>query len=103
MLTSRKQYLRSIIAALATLVIVLGLMMPTSTPQAQSSGNQGNPGIIPPGARPYGKTYGEWGARWWQWLLAIPAPVNPNLDPTGANCGQGQSGPVWFVAGNFGG
>jgi len=29
--------------------------------------------------------------------------VNPNLDPTGANCGQGQSGPVWFVAGSFGG
>jgi hypothetical protein len=51
----------------------------------------------------YGNTYGEWSARWWQWLLSIPAATNPNLDTTGANCTQQQSGPVFFLAGAFGG
>ncbi len=51
----------------------------------------------------YGATYGELSARWWQWLLSIPAAVNPNLDTTGANCGQGQYDDVWFLAGTFGG
>jgi hypothetical protein len=50
-----------------------------------------------------GASYGEWSARWWQWLLSIPAAVNPNLDSTGANCGVGQFDGVWFLAGGFGG
>lgn len=51
----------------------------------------------------FGATYGEWSARWWQWLLSIPAAVNPILDTTGANCAQGQEDDVWFLAGTFGG
>ena len=52
----------------------------------------------------FGATYGEWSARWWQWLLSIPAAVNPNLDQTGgANGAQGQVDDVWFLAGSFGG
>jgi len=51
----------------------------------------------------FGATYGEWSARWWQWLLSIPAAVNPNLDATGDNCTQGQKDDVWFLAGTFGG
>ncbi len=50
---------------------------------------------------PYGNTYGEWSARWWQWLTAIPAATNPNFDTTGVNCAVGQVGPVWFLAGTF--
>lgn len=50
-----------------------------------------------------GNTYGEWSARWWQWLLSIPADINPNLDETGADCAEGQTGNVWFLAGTFGG
>ena len=48
-------------------------------------------------------TYGEWTARWWQWLYSIPEERNPAADETGANCHEGQSGPVWFLAGTFGG
>src|SRR5262249_10337841 len=59
-------------------------------------------GIFPPGSEPYGLSYGEWSARWWQWLLQIPATTNPNLDSTGAHCTEGQSGHVWFLAGSFG-
>jgi hypothetical protein len=50
----------------------------------------------------HGASYGEWSARWWQWLLSIPAAVNPNLDMTGENCDQGQVfSDVWFLAGTF--
>jgi len=97
MIRSSQKHWRSIIAALA---VVLGLMMPTTTPQAQSNGN---PGVIPPIARPYGLSYGQWSAKWWQWALSIPEATNPLLDSSGANCAEGQAGPVWFLAGTFGG
>jgi hypothetical protein len=55
------------------------------------------------GVQTYGSTYGELSARWWQWLLSIPKAVNPNLDPSGADCMLGQVDDVWFLAGSFGG
>ncbi len=92
MIRSKKQYWRSIIAAL---VLVLGLTMPTSTPQAQSGGN---PGVIPPNARPYGLTYAQWSAKWFQWGLSLPVAGHPfNGCPSPPDAGQ--SGPVWFLAG----
>jgi hypothetical protein len=42
-------------------------------------------------------------AEWWQWALSIPTPVNPQTDTTGENAVIGQHGPVWFLAGFFGG
>ena len=42
-------------------------------------------------------------AEWWQWALSIPTSVNPQLDKTGENAVVGQHGPVWFLAGVFGG
>jgi hypothetical protein len=65
-------------------------------------GNMGNPGILPPQSMPYGKSYGEWGSAWWQWILAIPASASPLIDDTGANAANGQSGKVWFLAGTWG-
>jgi hypothetical protein len=50
-----------------------------------------------------GKTIGEWSAKWWQWAFEIPASTNPMLDETGAFCHLGQQGPVWFLAGVWGG
>ncbi len=41
--------------------------------------------------------------RWWQWAGSIPLEVNPLLDETGKYCDAGQSGPYWFIGGNFGG
>ena len=65
----------------------------------------GGPGdaIIATDAVVFGNTYGEWAGRWVQWVLSIPTASNPTLDTSGANCAQGQAGPVWFLAGNFGG
>jgi hypothetical protein len=62
-----------------------------------------NAGVLPATAHPYGHTYSQWAAAWWQWALGQPAPSNPVLDSTGAFCGQGQTGQVWFLAGTFGG
>jgi hypothetical protein len=42
-------------------------------------------------------------AQWWQVMLSIPTTVNPLLDTAGADCMVGQRGPVWFLAGTFGG
>jgi hypothetical protein len=33
----------------------------------------------------------------------VPLPINPIFDSTGQYCGEGQSGPVWYLAGTFGG
>ncbi len=45
----------------------------------------------------------ELAAQWWQWVLKTPAAQNPLLDSTGEFAGVGQSGPVWFLAGTWGG
>jgi len=62
-----------------------------------------NPNVAPLNSNPYGKSYGEWTAEWWKYVMAFPAPTNPLADPTGANCGDGQSGPVFFLVGTTGG
>jgi len=58
----------------------------------------------PPPTAPHLKSYSEWGALWWQWAVQTPAPNNPVLDTTGANCAVGQSVPgTFFLAGTFDG
>jgi hypothetical protein len=61
-----------------------------------------NPGVFSINSKPYGLSYPEWSAKWWQWLAQIPSGVNPVNDKTGANCAEGQSGSVWFLAGSTG-
>jgi hypothetical protein len=61
-----------------------------------------NPGVFPINSKPYGLSYAEWTAKWWQWAMQIPTSVNPITDKTGASCAQNQSGPVWFLAGSSG-
>jgi hypothetical protein len=53
-------------------------------------------------SKPYGLTYGDWTAKWWQWGYSIPKDINPAYDDTGKNCAQKQNGPVWFLAGTYG-
>lgn len=61
--------------------------------------------IFPPSpfGYPAGKTYSQQAASFWQWALSQPTATNPLLDTTGANCGAGQSGQTWFLAGTLGG
>ena len=62
-----------------------------------------NPKVLPPQSKPGGKSYGEWGAAWWKWALMFPISQSPITDPDGRYGSIGQSGNVWFLAGNFGG
>src|SRR4051794_17638175 len=39
------------------------------------------------------------GAKWWQWALEQPVSTSPLTDPTGDRCGNGQRGPIFFLAG----
>lgn len=73
-----------------------------ATAQKPALGANANPGIFPPNSLPDGKSYGSWNAAWWQWMLSIPGAQNPNEDTTGGYSNVGQSGPVWFLPGNFG-
>ncbi|MCX9083155.1 MAG: hypothetical protein OIN83_13285 [Candidatus Methanoperedens sp.] len=82
------------------LVVLFGATMSVAAMEASSNPN---PGVLPPDSELQGLTYSEWSAKWWQWLLGIPADKNPNLDDSGANCAEGQSGKVWYLAGTFGG
>jgi hypothetical protein len=95
-MNNRTKHRRSVVGLIA---VLLGLLVVTRA--SARPGFTLNPRILPPDSRPFGKTYGEWSAAWWQWSFSIPAPANPLLDDTGANCGQGQSGPVWFLAGKL--
>jgi hypothetical protein len=63
-----------------------------------------NPGIIDPTNSYAGKTYSEWAAAWWQHYMSLPATNNPFVyDPPYPACplSTGQSGPVWFICGNY--
>src|SRR5262245_59170953 len=74
--------------------LVLGLMMTTA-----AFARNDNPGVIPPEAAAFGKTYGEWSAAFWQWLYSLPVDQHPLFDT--ADCSAGQSGKVWFIGGTF--
>lgn len=54
-------------------------------------------------AKPYGVAFPEWTARLWQHVLSLPTGDSPLFDNGVNKCSIGQSGPVWFLAGNFGG
>jgi len=56
--------------------------------------------VIPSSELPFGASYEEWAAAYWQWALAIPAEKSPLLD---GPCEQNQSGSVFFLAGTMGG
>ena len=79
-------------AAYAAALAILSIL-----PAKATAGNLDNPGILPPDSHPYGMTYSDWTAAYWQWALAIPAPMNPLADTTGEYADVGQSGPVWFL------
>lgn len=85
-----------------SILSLFGLALALTLAVPASGDADDNPGVLPPNSRPYGKTYGEWGAEWWKWAASIPAAQNPGLDPTGRFGHIGQSGPVWFLIGLYG-
>lgn len=35
-----------------------------------AAGRNPNPAVLPPGSAPLGRTYGDWAAAWWTWVVA---------------------------------
>ena len=96
-----------ILILLLTVAVVSPLSSSSSSSQAQTIiNNSRNSNVkietFQADSKPYGLTYEEWTARWWQWAYSIPKDVNPAYDDTGRYCTQGQSGPVWFLTGTYG-
>ena len=80
----KRSTLKSALAAL----ILLG---------ALSSGlSAQDPRVIPPEGRAYGKTYAQWSAEFWKWLLEYPLAGHPAIDDPSFDFSARQSGQVWF-------
>jgi hypothetical protein len=60
---------------IATMVVACWLMASDAKPPVEAQGNS-NPGVLPPNSHAFGRSYGEWSAAAWQYLLAIPASIN---------------------------
>src|SRR5262249_22552324 len=88
---------RSTYPRLLTAALGVALATALALPAAGAAAN-----ILPPNSTAFGKTYGGWSAAWWQYVLAQPASSSPRVDPTGAGCGTGQSGRVFFLVGTSG-
>jgi hypothetical protein len=109
-LAGRRTYV--FIGIIVGVAIVIGVVFGTSVfrssaPPSITSGvgktDAVEPRIYPPDSEPYGLTYANWSAKWWQWYLSMPVETNPVNDATGKNCANNQDGPVWFLAGTSGG
>ena len=85
-------------AVIAAVSIFVGLLAGL-VPEVYAANK--NPSVIPPNAKSYGMTYGQWSAKWWQWAYSLPVDQNPWFDEGGscANGAHGQFGPVWFLTG----
>ncbi len=98
----------SLISLAAITILALSSAWQAAPAQLQSAASQaqtstGYSPVISPYKESFPLTYGEWGARWWQYVYGVPADQNPLSDMTGENCGVGQWGPVFFLVGTTGG
>jgi hypothetical protein len=85
-------------------VVAVVLLFPINVFNNQFAGADSiNPGVFALDSKPYGSTYGQWAANWWNWITSIPEENNPVGDETGEKCAIGQKGPVWFLPGTAGG
>jgi hypothetical protein len=85
-------------------VVAIVLLIPiTSFYNQFASADNINPGVFALDSKPYGSTYSQWAANWWNWITSIPEENNPVGDETGVRCAVGQKGPVWFLPGTSGG
>lgn len=87
--------MKRIYPRIAVLVAVVLLLVAI---YVASAGGSSNPRVLPPNAHVQGLTYGEWSAKWWQYVLSIPTPDNPLTGGTGNQCVYQRIGNVGLVA-----
>ena len=85
--------------SLAVFGALMGLMVTVVVWGTPAGASNQNPGVLPSSSTAFGRTYGAWSAAWWQYVEAQPVASNPLVDPSGAGCRVGQSGPVFFLVG----
>ncbi len=95
---SLKKYLFGKKLRLNVIAIILVIMV--LAPMVAAA-EKPNPGVVPVNSNFHGKTYGDWSAEWWKWVLSIPADRNPLNDTTGKFTTEAQSGDVWFLTGSW--
>ena len=78
------------------LLMILLLLIP---PIFVAYGDNVNEGLYAIESKPYGYSYSDWSAKWWQWILGIPENKSPLGDANGKYCAEGQAGPVWYLSG----
>jgi hypothetical protein len=59
--------------------IAFGLMLLTVTAVCVQPANAADNGIYRPTSKPFGLSYDEWSAKWWQWVYSIPLETNPQF------------------------
>jgi hypothetical protein len=82
--------------------LVVATMLITAGMATAGTAAAAAPTVVPPNQNVVGMTPSDWSAAWWQYVLQIPADINPATDTSGANCGVDQAaGPAFFLTGNF--
>ena len=61
-----------------------------------------NPGLYSSDSSPFGTSFPDWTAKWWQWFVGIPNSEHTFPDTTGEKCNTSQAGPVWYLLGSAG-
>jgi hypothetical protein len=84
---------------LAAVVLAAGIALSTSLPTDATGAGQ----PLDPTRRHYGTSYEELAGDWWNWAVQFPLATNPIVENGRVDCSRGQSGKIWFLAGNFGG
>src|SRR5919112_2927463 len=98
---STRGYSRHIRLSIVALIVVFSaLIVKPTIPFVQAQISSNNPAVFTLDSQPYGVSYAEWTAKFWQWLLEQPFDNNPVNDQTGKNCANNQKDPnVWFIPG----
>src|SRR5437016_6031844 len=92
----KNQMLRAINSAVLAAALTTFVSM---SPTISQAGPSAPPGVFPPQSSPYGKSYSQWSAAYWQWLFALPVDGHPGTDSPDFDVTDGQSGHVWFLTG----
>jgi hypothetical protein len=83
---------------MVTATVILGLII-SGFVSFSCAAESANPKVFSRDSVPFGRTYADWTAAWWQWALSVPVSNHPLFDK--GNCTVEQTGPVWFLGGQF--
>jgi hypothetical protein len=87
-------------AAIVIAVTVGGALLPNRSSHSDQLTDTNKIRIFPVDSKPYGLTYGEWSAKYWQWTLSLPSQADLSQDSTGQTCYNNQIDEnVWMLDG----